>query len=106
MNENAPLEKIFDYVYFSETGKDYVPTAEKNLLGVNDDTAYYFFNGESLSWSTLAQIQTRAKNYVIYAEACNLSEGELSKYKITFKNIPADIRRYGGDKNGAELLPT
>ena len=106
LNENAPLEKIFDYVYFSETGKDYVPCAEKNLLGVNDDTAYYFFNGESLSWSTLAQIKTRAKNYVIYAESCNLSEGELSKYKITFKNIPADIRRYGGDKNGAELLPT
>ena len=94
INENAPLEKVFEYVYFSETGKNFVPTGEKNLLGVDDDTAYYFFSGESLSWSTLAQISTRAKSYVIYAESCNLSEDELSKYKITFKQLPFDVRRY------------
>ena len=92
INEAVPREKLFDYVYFSETGKNYVPCAEENLLGVNDDTAYYFF--ETLSWTTLAHIQTRAPNYVIYAAACNLSEDELSKYKITFKQIPFEIRRY------------
>ncbi len=94
LNAAAPFEKICEYIYFSETGKNFVPCAEKNLLGVDDDTAYYFFSGESLSWTTLAQIQTRAKNYVIYAEACNLSEDELSKYRITFKQIPFDIRKY------------
>ena len=93
INDAAPLEKVFEYVYFSETGKDYVPAAEKNLLGVDDDTAYYFFN-DSLSWSTFAQIKTRAKNYVIYAEACYLSDAELDEYKITFKQIPFDIYRY------------
>ena len=92
INEAVPREKLFDYVYFSETGKNYVPCAEENLLGVNDDTAYYFF--ESLSWTTLALISIHAKNYVIYAAACNLSEDELSKYKITFKQIPFEIRRY------------
>ena len=94
MNDAAPFEKICEYIYFSETGKNFVPCAEKKLLGVDDDTAYYFFSGESLSWTTLAQIQTRVKNYVIYAEACNLSEDELSKYRITFKQIPFDIRKY------------
>ena len=95
INDAAPLEKVFEYVYFSETGKDYVPCAEKNLLGVDNDTAYYFFSGESLSWTTLAQNrQTRAKNYVIYAESCNLSEGELDAEKITFKQIPFDIYKY------------
>ena len=93
INDAAPLEKVFEYVYFSETGKDYVPAAEKNLLGVDNDTAYYFFN-DSLSWSTFAQIKTRAKNYVIYAEACYLSDDELDEYKITFKQIPFDIYRY------------
>ena len=93
INDAVPFEKICEYIYFSETGKDYVPPAEKNLLGVDDDTAYYFFN-DSLSWNTLAQIKTRAKYYTIYAEACYLSDDELNKYKITFKQIPFDIRRY------------
>ena len=93
INDAAPFEKICEYIYFGETGKDYVPTAEKNLLGVDDDTAYYFFN-DSLSWNTLALIKTRAKYYTIYAEACYLSDDELNKYRITFKQIPFDIRRY------------
>ena len=92
INEAVPLEKIFDYIYFSETGKNYEPSAEKNLLGVNEDTAYYFF--ENLSRTILSEIKTREKNYVIYAESCNLSDAELIKYKITFKQIPFDIRRY------------
>ncbi len=92
INESVPLEKIFDYIYFSETGKNFVPSEEKNLLGVNNDTAYYFF--ETLNWTTLAQIKTRAGNYVIYAESCNLSDNELIKYRITFKQIPFDIRKY------------
>ena len=93
INSAVPTEKIFECVYFAETGKNYVPTAEKNLLGVNDDTEYYFFN-DSLSWNTLSEIKKRAKNYVIYAESCNLSENELMKYRITFKQIPFDIRKY------------
>ena len=94
INDAVPFEKICEYIYFGETGKDYLPTAEKNLLGVDDDTAYYFFSGESLSWNTLALIKTRAKYYTIYAEACYLSDDELSKYRITFKQIPFDVRRY------------
>ena len=93
INDAVPFEKICEYIYFGETGKDYLPTAEKNLLGVDDDTAYYFFN-DSLSWTTLALIKTRAKYYTIYAEACYLSDDELDKYKITFKQIPFDVRRY------------
>ncbi len=92
LNENLPREKIFEYIYFSETGKNFVPSAEENLMGVNDDRAYYFF--ENLSWTTLAEIKTRAKYYTIYAEACNLSDAELSKYNITYKQIPFDVRRY------------
>ena len=93
INDAVPFEKICEYIYFGETGKNFVPAAEKNLLGVDDDTAYYFFN-DSLSWNTLALIKTRAKYYTIYAEACYLSDDELNKYKITFKQIPFDVRRY------------
>ena len=91
INEAVPREKLFDYIFYSETKKNFVPSAEENLIGVADDTAYYYF--DALSWSTLAQIKTRAKYYTIYAEVCNLSEDELIKYKITYKKIPDAIRR-------------
>ncbi len=97
INSEVPFEKIFEYIYYSETRKNYVSTAEENLMGVDDDTAYYYFGGENLSWTTLAKIKTRAKSYVIYADACNLSEDELVKYKIKFKKIPEDILGYGGE---------
>ena len=92
INEAVPREKLFDYIFYSETRKNFVPSAEENLIGVADDTAYYYF--DELSWTTLSKIKTRAKNYVIYAEVCNLSEDELIKYKITYKQIPFDVRRY------------
>ena len=94
INDAVPFEKICEYIYFAETGNNFVPTDEKNLLGVDDDTAYYYFGGENLSWTTLSKIKTRAKVYVIYAEACNLSEDEMMKYNIHFRQIPFDIRRY------------
>ena len=94
INDAVPFERICEYIYFSETGKNFVPTEEKNLLGVDDDTAYYYFGGENLSWTTLSKIKTRAKVYVIYADACNLSEDELMKYNIHFRQIPFDVRKY------------
>ena len=92
INEAVPREKLFDYIFYSETRKNFVPSAEENLIGVADDRAYYYF--DALSWTTLSEIKTRAKYYTIYAEVCNLSEDELTKYKITYKQIPFDIRKY------------
>ena len=92
INENISREKLFDYIFYSETKKNFVPSAEENLIGVEDGTAYYYF--DELNWTALSKIKTRAKNYVIYAEVCNLSEDELTKYKITYKQIPFDIPRY------------
>ena len=94
INDAVPFERICEYIYFAETGKTFVPCEEKNLLGVDDDTAYYYFGGENLSWTTLSKIKTRAKVYVIYADACNLSEDEMMKYQIHFRQIPFDVRRY------------
>ena len=94
INDAVPFERICEYIYFSETRKNYQPCEEKNLLGVDDDTAYYYFGGENLSWTTLSKIKTRAKVYVIYAEACNLSEDEMQKYNIHFRQIPFDVRKY------------
>ena len=93
INAEIPREKIFDYVYFSETQKHFKPTAEENLLGVDDDTAYYFFDDEELNFDLLAKIRTRANSYVIYAANCTLAESELDEFHITFKKIPRDVPR-------------
>lgn len=94
INKKIPRRQLFDYVYFSETGKDYVASAEENLLGVDEDTAYYFFDGAELNYDLLAKIKTRATAYVIYADNCTLSEKFLDDKRITFKKIPSDVRRY------------
>ena len=93
INAKIPREKIFDYVYFSETQKHFEPADEENLLGVDDGIAYYFFDDEELNFDLLAKIRTRAAAYVIYAENCTLAESELDDFHITFKKIPRDVPR-------------
>ena len=67
------------------------------FLGVCNKTAYYFHydpqRGTTLDDAFLASIQTKAESYVIYADACALSEAFLRKHHITFKKIPRDIER-------------
>jgi adenine-specific DNA-methyltransferase len=93
INENVPREKLFKYIYYTETKKIYIPTDEENLIGVDDGTAYYYFE-DALSWTTLAQIKTRASDYVIFAENCYLSNSELAENNIVFKQIPDQIEQY------------
>ena len=91
INAEIPREKLFDYVYFMETHKHYTPSDKKNLLGVDDCTAYYFFDDEELNFDLLAKIRTKAAAYVIYAANCTLADSELDKFNITFKKIPRDV---------------
>ena len=69
----------------------------KAFFGVSNHTAYYFYyNPESattLDHDFLSTIKTKAESYVIYADACALGEGFLTKHHITFKKIPRDIER-------------
>ena len=94
INKKIDREKIFDYIYFSETGKHYAAAAEEFLLGVDEGIAYYYFPDSELNYDLLATIRTRAAAYVIYADNCTLSENFLDDWHITFKKIPNDIRRY------------
>ncbi|MBR4382353.1 MAG: site-specific DNA-methyltransferase [Selenomonadaceae bacterium] len=91
INAEIPREKLFDYVYFAETHKHFTPSDEEFLLGVDDCTAYYFFDDEELNFDLLAKIRTKAATYVIYAANCTLADSELDEFNITFKKIPRDI---------------
>lgn len=98
LNENVPLAKIREYVYFTETKQAVTDKAdEPYFLGENFGTAYYFYYDKNevttLDRDFLHTVKTKADSYVIYADKCILSDEELEKLHITFKKIPRDITR-------------
>ena len=99
LNENVGVEKIREYVYFTDT-KASLPEShpeEPYFMGVHIGSAYYFYYEKqavtTLNRGFLHAVKTKADAYVIYADLCTLSEAELEKYHITFKKIPRDITK-------------
>lgn len=99
LNEAVGVDKIREYVYFTETKSRLasVKEDEPHYLGTHIATAYYFYydreNVTTLNRAFLHTIKTKADSYVIYADLCTLSDTELEKYHITFKKIPRDITK-------------
>lgn len=100
LNEEIGLEKIREYVWFSETRSSYLKTNEKEeyLLGLANSTAYYFYYFKdqftTLDDSFLRTLKTKAEQYIIYADNCVLDNELMQKYHIIFKKIPRDITRF------------
>ena len=99
LNENIGIDKIREYVYFTDT-KTPLPEScpeEPYLMGVHVNSAYYFYYEKqsvtTLNRQFLHTVKTKADAYVIYADLCTLGEAELEKYHITFKKIPRDITK-------------
>lgn len=99
LNEKVPEEEIRKYVYYMETKKplDMETTDNPYLLGKNNDTAYYFYYKKdeitTLNNEFLSTINTRATEYIIYADKCVLAQEVMEKFNIVFKKIPRDITR-------------
>lgn len=101
LNENIPVKQIREYVWFSETRTDYYSNTfsidEPYLLGIKNDTAYYFFfeaeETTTLNSDTLSMIKTKAQKYIIYANNCLLPKEFLTQNNIQFKQIPKFIGR-------------
>lgn len=98
INEVIGIERINEYVWFSETKSNYIKQDEQYLLGVKEQTAYYFYYDTNamttLDESFLRKLKTKAEQYIIYADNCLLDEKLMSKYHIIFKKIPRDITRF------------
>ena len=99
LNENLDAEKIFEYIWYTETATKYKKVSAENkfYLGEFEGTGIYFHYKKNLrtylDMDFLATINIRAENYLIYADECLLSEEQLRKYKIIFKKIPRDIKK-------------
>ena len=101
LNEAVGIEKIRNYVYYTETKAPLKPVAHKDnawFLDKYNDTAYYFYyepdNLTTLNHDFLSTMKTKAGQYVIYADNCLLTKEFLTKRNIIFKKIPRDITRF------------
>ncbi|WP_086268234.1 site-specific DNA-methyltransferase [Campylobacter devanensis] len=95
LNEKVSIEKIREYIYFSET-KEKCEHKGSDFLGECNGVAYYFIYKKdditTLDFEYLVNLK-KASSYVIYADVCVLSNETMMKYNITFKKIPRDIKK-------------
>jgi adenine-specific DNA-methyltransferase len=98
LNDMAGIEKMRRYIYYTETqtflnGNHY--SDNPYFLGLFNNTAYYFQyeaeNNTTLNHDFLSTIQTKAEQYIIYADNCLLTKEFMAKRNISFKKIPRDI---------------
>lgn len=111
INEAVGIEKIRQYIWYSETRTSLTPTLSKGegekkkqisnnefFLGKKDETAYYFIYEKdeltTLDYETLATIDVKAGSYVLYADNCLLPKEFMLQHNIVFKKIPRDITRF------------
>lgn len=101
LNEIVGIEKMRQYVFYTETKKPLAETKHKDnkhFLGKFNDTGYYFNYEQdevtTLDHAFLATMKTKAGQYVIYADNCLLTKDFMTKHHIIFKKIPRDITRF------------
>lgn len=99
LNKQVGIEKIREYIWFSETRTSFEePNKEPYFLGKKDESAYYFIYEKdrltTLDYDSLELIKTKGEQYVIYADNCLLPKEFMAKKNIIFKKIPRDITRF------------
>ncbi len=96
----APLAA---HVWFIETGVPFTGAADSTLLGIHDGTAYYLLyngilgdkrpdGGNILTARILAALPPFDGPKIIFGEGCRMSTERLENERITFRQIPYEIK--------------
>lgn len=97
LNPSAPLEKIREYIWFTETKTPFSPVADDNeyYLGTFNDAAYYFYyksdETTTLDAAFLASVKSKNDITIVYADRCAVDAKKLKRLGVVFKKIPRDI---------------
>ncbi len=103
LNADLPVDRIREYIWYSETRTPLPSPVTTNeeipyFLGLLHETAYYFYYEPAalttLDYDYLSTLQTRAGQYIIYADNCLIAREWLQEHRIIFKKIPRDISRF------------
>ena len=105
IREGVKFRDLAHHVFFTETGEPLSkPNAKTSpLLGVHNGRAVYLlFNGilgdksvnggNVLTSRTLALLPSHDGERVVYGTACRLSSARLKRERITFRQIPYEIK--------------
>lgn len=99
LNPEAPIERIREYVFYTETGLPFAPVepGPAGYLGLAHDTGYYFHyhphKPTVLDSALLPHLNAPADRLVVFADICLLSPDVLEANRIRFKKIPRDMAR-------------
>ena len=99
ISEDVTFKDLAQYIYFTET-KTALNTRKIDglFIGEKNDTEYYLlFKGikkNVLDNKILKQINKSHNPKIIYADRCLINKTTLAKYKITFKQIPYEVKTY------------
>ena len=96
----APLAA---HLWFIETGFPFSGSADSLLLGTHEGTAYYLLyngilgdkrpnGGNVLTSKILSLLPPHDGQKVIFGEACKLSDERLKQERISFRQIPYEIK--------------
>lgn len=99
ISEDVTFKDMAQYIYFTET-KTALNTRKIDglFIGAKNDTEYYLlFKGikkNIIDNKILKQINKNHNPKVIYADKCLVNKATLAKHKITFKQIPYEVKVY------------
>ncbi len=103
INRAISFATLAAHVWFSETGTPLSRTPDSPCLGAHDETGYYLLyngilgdkrpgGGNVLTRQLLATLQPFDGPKIIYGEMSRLSAERLRAERITFKQIPYDVK--------------
>lgn len=102
LNEEVGEDALRSFIYYTETRQPLRRQREDSnryLLDTRQQTGYYFYyepkDETILTVSNIGQIvRERAGQYIIYADACTISEEQRRRMHVIFKKIPRDIKKF------------
>ena len=103
INQRIRFPVLAAHVWFSETHTPLVKAGKSPLLGIHKETAYYLLyngilgdqskdGGNVLTGKSLAKLPRHDGPKVIYGECTSLGDDRLRREKVTFKQIPYDVK--------------
>lgn len=94
LNEKISHATLAKHLYFTEFGQALnTKIINENYLGNSSNIALYLFSKEDFKKNNLNQItKNNHHQAIVYSDRTTISEYELTKHNITFKQLPFSIK--------------
>ena len=94
LNEKISHSTLAKHLYFTEFGQVLnIQIINENYLGTINATSLYLFSKEDFRKNNFNQIiNNNHQQVIVYSDRTTISEYELSKHNIIFKQLPFSIK--------------